>query len=283
MSRTLPEVVRRSRQVAWFIRRPHLYRELGRRVGRVLRREGAREMATHRTDDAIREVEEWCASRAVDTATALEQLLGRRPPPFTDLFRAEIEAAREAAASAPEMGGPGDLDLIYHLAEHAEARRVVETGVAYGWSTLALLLSMRNRDEGTLVSTDLPYLGRGNDDFVGIVVPQALRERWTLVRLPDKDGLPRALGAFDGPLDLCHYDSDKSYEGRLWGYDRLWNALRPGGLLISDDISDNGAFRDFCARQGQTPIVVRTEALPGFARVSSREDDRDKFVGILRR
>lgn len=35
-------------------------------------------------------------------------------------------------------------------------------------------------------------------------------------------------------------------------------ALRPGGLLISDDIGDNQAWRTFCAQIGRETIVVRT-------------------------
>ncbi len=50
---------------------------------------------------------------------------------------------------------------------------------------------------------------------------------------------------FDQPIDLCHYDSDKSYYGRSYAYPLLWNSLKEGGIFISDDIQDNFAFKDF--------------------------------------
>jgi hypothetical protein len=82
-----------------------------------------------------------------------------------------------------------------------------------------------------------------------------LRPRWKLIRLPDRDVLPRVLR--DWPvIDLAHYDSDKSERGRAFGYESLWSALRPGGFLISDDIHDNLAFRDFCEKVGRKPWVL---------------------------
>ena len=62
------------------------------------------------------------------------------------------------------------------LLNTARLRRVIETGVAYGWSSLALLLSLKNRN-GLLVSTDLPYAGLDNDPYVGCVVPDELARK----------------------------------------------------------------------------------------------------------
>jgi predicted O-methyltransferase YrrM len=133
--------------------------------------------------------------------------------------------------------------ICYTSTEYCQARRVIETGVAYGWSSLALLLSLKNRN-GQLVSTDLPYAGLDNDPYVGCVVPDELRENWKLLRGPDRQRVPEAI-KLAGTLHLCHYDSDKSYSGRMWTYPRLWEALCSGGLFISDDIGDNIGFADF--------------------------------------
>ena len=153
------------------------------------------------------------------------------------------------------MGGSANLNLIYWLCEYREARHVIETGVAYGWSSLALLLSLRNRRESRLVSTDMPYPGRNNDQYVGCVVPASLRSNWHVIRRPDRRALPKALEELS-TIDMCHYDSDKSYEGRMWAYSLLWKALKKGGLLISDDIGDNVAFRDFADTVAVDPTVV---------------------------
>jgi len=57
---------------------------------------------------------------------------------------------------------------------------------------------------------------------------------------------------------MCHYDSDKSYEGKIWALPRLWKRIKSGGVLICDDANDNLAFRDFCNEQTIEPIIAKT-------------------------
>jgi predicted O-methyltransferase YrrM len=193
-----------------------------------------------------------------------------RPEPIRDKFADIFAHADAAVKSCPvEMGGAADLDLLYWIAEHFKARRIVETGVAHGWSSLALLLSLANRENACLVSTDMPYVNSDSDKYAGHVVPAELRPMWHLAQGPDRDVLRKALEKVK-PIDLCHYDSDKSYDGRMWAYPHLWSALRPGGCFISDDIGDNVAFRDFCDRIEASPIVARTVSTVGI-----------KYVGII--
>lgn len=253
------------RTLLWFLRRPRLYPELLRRARRKLTGDG-RADATSRAEALA-----WYESLAVDTHQALELVLKVRPaPPFRERHAAELAAAEQRARACPvKMGGAGNLELLFHLVEGIGATRVIETGVAAGWSSLALLLALEARPEGRLVSVDMPYPLRDGDDFVGCVVPERLRARWTLLAWPDREGLPRALRQLPA-IDLCHYDSDKSREGRRWAYPRLWAALRPGGLFVSDDVGDDAGFHDFCRSVGRSPIVVRSAA-----------SDGSKFVGIL--
>ena len=75
------------------------------------------------------------------------------------------------------------------------------------------------------------------------------------MRRPDRDALPRVLREL-GEIDLAHYDSDKSSRGRAFAYELLWSSLRPGGMLMSDDIGDNFAFRDFAQKVSRTPWVL---------------------------
>ena len=91
----------------------------------------------------------------------------------------------------------------------------------------------------------MPYPKMDNEDYVGIVIPSFLKEYWHLIRKPDRKGIISGLKMFDQPIDLCHYDSDKSYYGRSYAYPLLWNSLKEGGIFISDDIQDNFAFKDF--------------------------------------
>lgn len=212
----------------------------------------------------------WAAERAVDVATALETVGLAIPaagvPRLPQVLRAE--AAQLANMARVRMGGPGDIDLLYAAAVLSGAKRIVETGVAYGWSSLALLGALDVAQDGRLASVDMPYPKMNNEQWVGIAVPQRLRQRWTLVRQPDRFGLRKAIALHEGTIDLCHYDSDKSHAGREYGYGLMWQALRPGGIFISDDIQDNLAFREFMESRGVPFAITEYEG---------------KYVGIARK
>jgi predicted O-methyltransferase YrrM len=252
-----------AKTLLWYLQRPAMYPELVHLTARKVRRllSGRDEIAEARALAGA-----WCAEIAINADEAVIRVTGDRPQTllrekFVDIF---THAEMAASACPIKMGGAGDIDLLYHLAEFSQARRVIETGVAYGWSSLALLLSLKTRG-GLLVSSDLPYPGMDNDPYVGCVVPDDLHNNWKLLRGADRQVLVEAL-KLCGTIDLCHYDSDKSYTGRMWTYPQLWAALRPGGIFISDDIGDNMGFRDFAQSINSDPIVVQSN---------------ERFVGIL--
>lgn len=251
----------RLETLVWFLKRPGLYRQM-------LRSLRSRWNAS-RNDEASRDLAaHWCRARAVDTPAAIRALAGGDlGEPFSQKFSDDLAVARVRASSCPvRMGGPANLDLLYAAAEAVGATRLLETGVAYGWSSLALLASAANRPGARLVSVDMPYPGYGDEAYVGCVVPPELRANWTLLHRADREGIPLALGRFNGTIDLCHYDSDKSHDGRLFAYRRLWDALREGGILISDDIGDNMAFAEFADTLSGEVIVVA---------------DGKKFMGMI--
>lgn len=199
----------------------------------------------------------WYQKRAVDMQGAIKMITGKKE--YTSFYQTHAEvyaqAERDAESCEVTMGGPGSLELIYQLSEHLNAVKVIETGVAYGWSSLAFIASIQNQPNALLVSTDRPYPGRDNQDSVGVVVPEAYRKHWKLLFGLDTEVLPKAL-EINSQIDICHYDSDKSYDGRMRAYPLLWEALRPGGIFLSDDIGDNFAFRDFAKMTGIEPVVV---------------------------
>ncbi len=236
----------------WFLKRPELYPHL---IHVVLKKLSP---ASAARDDSRQEALDWCAGLAVDTNTALKQLTGKtEPTPVKSLFSTYFENAERILRECPtKMGGPGDVDLLYWCAEHLRATRVIETGVAYGFSSLAILLSLQKRKEAKLISTDMPYYLLNNEKYVGCVVPEAIRSNWCLLRAADRQTLPKALKILE-IIDLCHYDSDKSYDGRMWAYKILWEALRTGGFFISDDIGDNTAFKEFSKIVENKPIIIK--------------------------
>jgi predicted O-methyltransferase YrrM len=231
--------------ILWYAKRPSLWRHAllfkVRKLGSKMDSAAARAEAT-----------EWAAQRAVPARDALEAMgLLRSDDPFPEISPAELEQAKQRAeASAVKMGGGGDIGLIHAAVLLGRASRVVETGVAYGWSSLAILSAQEKLGGGKLISVDMPYPGMRNEAWVGVAVPERLKDKWTLIRKPDRNGLKQAIRLFGNEIDLAHYDSDKSYWGRRFGYRLMWDALVSGGIFVSDDIQDNPAFKDFISEKG---------------------------------
>jgi len=191
--------------------------------------------------------------------------------------------AELADASIPDgardMGGAGFLEIYYVLVRALRPERVVETGVALGYSSAVILQAMEENGCGALLSVDLPPLSQSADSHVGAVVPGRLRARWSLVIGPDRQRLQRLLPRL-GPIDLAFYDSDKSYSGMLRTWELLWRWLRTGGVLVCDDVQTNDAYLTFAERHGVPPLVTAKpsdteiyrwsdEFLVGFARRKS--------------
>ncbi|MBI1321664.1 class I SAM-dependent methyltransferase [bacterium] len=245
-------MITKLRNLVWFLKRPHLMPQVWYLFIRKFRPGIVAMDSTG--DEALR----WCRQSEVDMVTAYRKLTNQEPPaPILDLY-SDVFANAEKVTSAcvVRMGGAGAVDMLYWISEYLQATRILETGVAYGWSSLAFLLSIEHRPEGKLVSVDMPYVGMNNDEHIGCAVPDSLRAQWTLLKTSDRQGVPAVLRKL-GTLDICHYDSDKSYQGRMWAYPLLWNALRSGGIFVSDDIGDNVAFRDFCASLKIDPVVFK--------------------------
>ncbi len=144
----------------------------------------------------------------------------------------------------------------------------VETGVWRGVSSAFMLSALRKNGVGRLHSIDLPTyspIGRVNADGrrdaafvagptqVGDLVDPELRGQWSL-RLGDAKALLPALLDELGTIDAFFHDSEHSYPHMMFEYERAWEHLRPGGWLMTDDVSwsteTRAAWRDFTDRVG---------------------------------
>ena len=156
-----------------------------------------------------------------------------------------------------------------------EPETVVETGVAAGWSTRAVLDALHENDFGRLYSNDLPYSDRPDKQDIphiergeiGILVDEDVRDRWELSLGPDRDNLPNIVQSVDS-IDLFHYDSDKSYDGREFGMNQVKPKLHENSVVVMDDIEDNLFFRDFVIDRDVEYRVIKS--------------GRSKSVGIIK-
>lgn len=151
-----------------------------------------------------------------------------------------------------KMGGGSDIQLIYNLIIIQKPMNIIEFGVASGWSTVSILEATKKNGFGTLESFDMPYFFQGSKKMIGNMVKKKYKN-WRLFIGPQINYFNKIKKKYD----FCHYDSDKSYQGRILAYDKIWKSLKKDAIFISDDIGDNVAFFDFCYHKKIKPFVVQ--------------------------
>jgi methyltransferase family protein len=180
--------------------------------------------------------------------------------------------AAVAGSSGHSLGAIGYTEGIYLYAVLRKVRPevAVETGVANGFSTAFSLLALQTNGTGHLHSIDLPrevgrdyepgtfYEGEGRAGIPpgsqpGWLIPPELKEQWTLVLGRSQDELPPLLGRL-GTIDSFMHDSEHSFDCMWFEFKAAWPHLRPGGVLVSDDVNSTEAFSRFAAQEGREPI-----------------------------
>jgi predicted O-methyltransferase YrrM len=186
----------------------------------------------------------------------------------------EHHAAVVATGAGHSLGAIGYTEGVYLYAVLRETRPevVVETGVANGFSTAFSLLALKANGAGHLHSIDMPrevgrdyepgtfYEGEGRAGIPpgsepGWLIPLALKERWTLILGRSQEELPPLLGRL-GAVDVFMHDSEHSFECMWFEFNAAWPALRPGGILVSDDVNSTEAFGRFAAQEGREPVKL---------------------------
>lgn len=260
MSQKIIEFLYDARTVIWFLLKgPLFYPSLLEYTLRSFR-------TNHDTDELKTLAREWCKANVISKEHLFKKLefTSRSSEIFTDEFiNQKLDVIRSSNA---DFGGMGDIHLIYDICENMQAVNCIETGVAYGWSSEAVLRSISKR-EGSLISVDMPMIGQSDYHLIGFVVSDDYQKNWSLLRMPDMNGLLKAIQTY-GPnqIDFIHYDSDKSYYGRKWSQPYIMDALKENGIFVSDDINDNFAFKEFVEENNLTYYVI---------------EHAGKFVGII--
>ena len=143
----------------------------------------------------------------------------------------------------------------------------IETGVLHGLTTNFTLWALEKNSSGSLISIDAPsYFGENPANVDGIqdslppgkepgwVIAEKYRSRWQLEVGTSLERLPKLIEK-TGTIDMFLHDSDHTYETMQFEMETAWPALRPGGVLICDNIDMNTAFFDFCNMVGIAPFV----------------------------
>lgn len=170
----------------------------------------------------------------------LESLVPPRPPEM-----AEMEAY--ASSIRFPIIGPAAGQFCYLLARLHGARSVFEMGSGFGYSTAWFARAVKENGGGTvfhvvwdeaLSQEARRHLGvLGLDDVIEYRVGEAVR----------------VLRETDGPFDLIFNDIDK--EGYPASLPVIAEKLRPGGLLIVDNMLRRGRIFDQADRSAETEGV----------------------------
>lgn len=164
-----------------------------------------------------------------------------REPEVLQQLRADTAAhPRSGMQIAPEQG-----QFMALLVELLGARRILEIGCFTGYSSLAMSLALPadghidtcDVDEETTAMARRYWQQAGQQDKISLHLGPALE----------------TLKSLKGPYDLAFLDADKvNYDGYLEAAYRL---LRPGGLILIDNVLWSGAVADESVRDPDTEAL----------------------------
>lgn len=161
----------------------------------------------------------------------LMKMAGREPPVLAEL-RAETNKLVESEMQVSPMQG----QFLGMLVRMTGAKRVLEVGVFTGYSSLSMALALP--EDGTLLGLDVSekyaatarrfWQKAGVDKKATLRVAPAAQSMDALMA----DGMA-------GKFDLIFIDADKENYPIYW--DKGLPLLRPGGLIMADNVLFHGA------------------------------------------
>ena len=151
--------------------------------------------------------------------------------------------------------------LLYWLARQLRPRTIVQTGVCNGFSCALLALALaRNGDDGQLYAIDLPHVFNPADPgwtrpghLYGVIIPEGKTSGWLVpdscrdrvhLEIGDAAALLPPLLARLGAIDFFFHDSDHTYDHMMFEFSAAKRVLRPGGIVVADDIAWNASLWD---------------------------------------
>jgi caffeoyl-CoA O-methyltransferase len=168
---------------------------------------------------------------------------------------AALETLRDETAAHPRAGmqiSPEVGQLLQLLVRLTGARRTIEVGVFTGYSSLAIALALPA--DGRILACDV------SDEYTAVA-----RRHWQAAGVTDKIELviAPALETLDARLrqgeagcyDFAFIDADKS--NYIGYYEKVFELLRPGGLIAVDNTLWGGAVADEADQSTDTVALRR--------------------------
>lgn len=185
--------------------------------------------------------------RTVPTEQLIAYLLANEPPEHEELSRLRSltqELPRSIMQIAPEQG-----HLLAFLIKLIGARRVLELGTFTGYSAMAMALALP--DDGRLITCDvndeMASIGSTCWQRAGVAHKIEVRIGPALATLDqlEREGASR--------FDLVFIDADKpTYDSY---YEATFRLIRPGGVIVLDNMFQRGEVSDLCQNDARTTTV----------------------------
>ena len=165
---------------------------------------------------------------------AVEQYAHDHTTPESDLFRRLREETYREMSSPQMQVGRIEGQFLKVLVRLTGARRVLEIGMFTGYS--ALMMAEGLPDDGRLITCDIDpqaeaiarryFAESGHGHKIEVRIGPALDTIKTLA----------------GPLDMVFIDADKANYVNY--YDAVMGLVRPGGLVVADNVLWSGEVVD---------------------------------------
>lgn len=162
--------------------------------------------------------------------SAAEKYLREHSSPQSEALE-WIEKQTNIRTNYPRMlSGAVQGRLLTILAEISNARNVLEIGTFTGYSATCLAYGLP--EEGHIDTLEI------NDELEDLI-----REGWSRAGVEGKITLHigdarKTIATLEGPYDLVYIDANKREYSEY--YDLVFDLVRPGGLILADDVLWDG-------------------------------------------
>ncbi len=153
-------------------------------------------------------------------------------------------------------GLQGTHGILFMIVRKYKPEILIETGISRGYSSYFILSAIKLNGNGKLISIDVAdeiELCK-NKYIVGWLVPDDLRKNWEVVRGLTSDVLPK----LTGNVDIFMHDSLHTQDNMTYEYDWAYGKLKEGGILISDDIDLNYAWKNFIKSHKNMEEIIKS-------------------------
>lgn len=181
--------------------------------------------------------------------------------PEPEILRRLREETFRTREIPQQIAGPLQGRLLKLLTQFTGARRVLEIGTFVGYSALCFAEALR--EGGEVITIDSDPTIRSIAERYFSQVPYGRRIALKIGKATE------VLRSLKGPFDLVYIDADKMNYARY--YDAVFEKVRPGGLIVADNLLWGGSVLD---KKVEDPQV---KALRVFAR-KVRSDPRVEAV-----